>query len=234
MDPGAFVHAPVAISKFTLAVSEIVLKGSFVLSIFWIGGSPLTLALVFNPQSIVEVAVGPNIPAPAMLFVLFPLPFVRELPLVGLPGHRASTVAHVVDPSALVGAAILIGEGPLAVLLAVEPLPIIFRVFGSPNQHSLSVVLVIFELPVVCTSIWPGQLTFAGLLVLIPRPCVDGAVRILQGAQSTALVSQKGTFIPGPRDPGEDSLALLLTAVPRAVIDIPVLVFVSALYSCHQ
>jgi hypothetical protein len=29
-------------------------------------------------------------------------------------------------------------------------------------------------------------------------------------------------------------LALLLTAVPRAVIDIPVLVFVSALYSCHQ
>lgn len=222
----AYIFATVVVCEGAVAVSKVVFEVSFVSTVFWICSYALAFALVFDPVAVIVVAFRPSVLAFAVLFVKSPLAYVLINAVFSLPSHFAITGPQVVRPSANIDAAIVVSERPLAVLVSLHKLTLIFRIFRLPIQGADTLKLVFLEVAVIRAAVGPSEFASAMLFVFDPLSRVDRSVSIVEGALTMSFVCLESARVIGTRLPSKSALAVLLALVPLAVVLVSVRILV--------
>ena len=188
---------------------------SLVRASVWIRYLAISITLALLPGAVEDAAVAPRVGAFAMTDVFDERAFVdRSI----LPFHFALAVPLIVLPVALILPTIPISHHTSAILLIVSPVTCVLGVASAPLVRTSALHLVLLKLSVIAVPSVPFEFTATVLLVVVPVPNVDRAVRIFHLALARAPIILVLSLVIRTRWPGELALTMAAVCTPHTSV----------------
>ena len=181
----------------------------------WVRYLTIAITLALLPVAVEDAAVAPCVGAPTMTDVIDERTFVdRSI----LPFHFALAVPLVVPPVALILPAIPVSHHTSAILLIVPPVTCVLGVASTPLVRTSALHLVLLKLSVIAVSSVPFEFTATVLLVVVPVPNVDRAVRIFHLALARASIILVLSLVISSGRPCELALTVAAIGTPHTSV----------------